>query len=101
MKRMMLIALLLLALLIPSALADAQPRVSFTAEQLTAQSGDTVQLTLTADVAPSQDITVTIADSRDNRYPVTLRQGETQAVLEVTTERSSYKKRFEYRLQKN
>lgn len=99
MKRMMLIALLLLALLIPSALADAQPRVSFTAEQLTAQSGDTVQLTLTADVAPSQDITVTIADSRDNRYPVTLRQGETQAVLEVTTERSSYKKRFEYTIQ--
>lgn len=63
MKRMTLIAVLLLILaLLPAALADTQPSVSFTTNQITAQCGNTVTLTLAANAAPSRDITINITD---------------------------------------
>lgn len=54
MKRMALIAVLLLILtLLPAALADTQPSVSFTTNQITAQCGNTVTLTLAATPLPA------------------------------------------------
>lgn len=97
MKRMALIAVLLLILaLLPAALADTQPSVSFTTNQITAQCGNTVTLTLAANAAPSRDITINITDERGNPFPVVLRQGETRATLQVTTARAGYNKRYEY-----
>ena len=99
-RKMLILALLLLLLaLIPAALADGQPSVSFTASQVTARCGDTVTLTLTASTAPDRDITIRIVDERGNPFPVTLRQGETSAALEVTTARAGYNKRYEYTIQ--
>ena len=96
MKRMALIAVLLLILaLLPAALADTQPSVSFTTNQITAQCGNTVTLTLAANAAPSRDITINITDERGNPFPVVLRQGETRATLQVTTARAGYNKRYE------
>lgn len=100
MKRMALIAVLLLILtLLPAALADTQPSVSFTTNQITAQCGNTVTLTLAANAAPSRDITINITDERGNPFPVVLRQGETRATLQVTTARAGYNKRYEYAIQ--
>ena len=100
MKRMTLIAVLLLILaLLPAALADTQPSVSFTTNQITAQCGNTVTLTLAANAAPSRDITINITDERGNPFPVVLRQGETRATLQVTTARAGYNKRYEYAIQ--
>ena len=100
MKRMELIAVLLLILtLLPAALADTQPSVSFTTNQSTAQCGNTVTLTLAANAAPSRDITINITDERGNPFPVVLRQGETRATLQVTTARAGYNKRYEYAIQ--
>lgn len=100
MKRMTLIAVLLLILtLLPAALADTQPSVSFTTNQITAQCGDIVTLTLAANAAPSRDITINITDERGNPFPVVLRQGETRATLQVTTARAGYNKRYEYAIQ--
>lgn len=100
MKRMALIAVLLLILtLLPAALADTQPSVSFTTNQITAQCGNTVTLTLADNAAPSRDITINITDERGNPFPVVLRQGETRATLQVTTARAGYNKRYEYAIQ--
>ena len=100
MKRRALIAVLLLILaLLPAALADTQPSVSFTTNQITAQCGNTVTLTLAANAAPSRDITINITDERGNPFPVVLRQGETRATLQVTTARAGYNKRYEYAIQ--
>ena len=73
MKRMALIAVLLLILtLLPAALADTQPSVSFTTNQITAQCGNTVTLTLAANAAPSRDITINITDERGDLGSIVL-----------------------------
>ncbi len=99
-KTIAAIAVLMLAVLaIFAAQAEDLPRISFAAEQIRAQSGDTVQLVLTADAAPEQDVDITIADGRGNKFSVVLPQGETQAVLEVSGERAAYNKQYEYTIQ--
>ena len=92
-------ALMLAVLAIFAAQAEDLPRISFAEEQIRAQSGDTVQLVLTADAAPAQNVDITIADGRGNKFSVVLPQGETQAVLEVSGERAAYNKQYEYTIQ--